>query len=447
MEAKAFQRDIYNLVKSGCSVFCLEKPAPFFLLKRILHFFGFSLLVVMSTLYVTSTISHASGFALYLAGATEVAQSGSVIAHTEGAGSNFYNPALLPDLEGTQISMGTLPIKVSSDYKSERTGNHADTKSNVVYPSFLFLSHKINDKFSAGLGVNNVFGLGIEWPDDWEGRYISTKSELTIFNINPNIAWKVTEKLTLAGGFDVLLGNCVFEQKIPSIAFDGVQKIKLDGEGYGFNLGMLFRVTEKLAIGMSFRSRIKLKLDGDIKFKGVSTVFFPDRKVKLDMDLPACIFTGISYKLSEKIIIEIGSKWEGWSTYKQLNLKFNSPIPALGAGTSYKIKKDWKDVYSFNVGMKYKIDPTLFISTGYQHEGNPVPSHTFDPSVPVAAKDELAFGVQKTFDKFIVALAYNYQKYRSMQKNNNVVGFSSDPANGKFDADIHIGGITVMYLF
>ncbi len=117
-------------------------------------------------LHVTSTPSNASGFALYTSGATELAQCDSVVAHTEGSASNFYNPALLPELDGTQIEIGTILLKPSVDFKSD-TGGTSSTKSNIFFPSTLFLSHKINDRFSAGLGVNSTFGLGTEWRDNW----------------------------------------------------------------------------------------------------------------------------------------------------------------------------------------------------------------------------------------------------------------------------------------
>jgi len=365
-------------------------------------------------LHVTSTPSNASGFALYTSGATELAQCDSVVAHTEGSASNFYNPALLPELDGTQIEIGTILLKPSVDFKSD-TGGTSSTKSNIFFPSTLFLSHKINDRFSAGLGVNSTFGLGTEWRDNWDGRYIATYSDLETFNINPNLAWKVSGKLTLAGGIDILLGDALLKRKMPSAIFDPAlglgpedvnSKIKADGEGYGYNLGILYKITEDIAFGMSYRSRIKLKLDGDIEWAqvGASTISIVDTGVKVNLDLPAQLFAGISYEPSENLILEIGGKWEDWSSYKNIKLRADQ---AIFSGSNINIiSKDWKDAYGFNAGIKYNIDPKLSISAGYLHEGNPVPSDTFEPSVPVSDRDDFSFGIQETFSKLCSEFGY-----------------------------------------
>jgi len=411
----------------------------------------FGLTVFLLGSHLTSTPSNASAFALYTTGATELAQCDSVIAHTEGSASNFWNPALLSELDGTHMEIGTIPLHPSVDFKSDLTGEKASVKSKIFYPSTLFISHKINEKLSAGLGVNSTFGLGTEWRDDWEGRYIATNSELETFNINPNLAWKVSDKLSLACGFDILLGDVWLDQKIdplllnPALA-DGDSKLEATGEGYGYNLGILYKFAEDLAFGMSYRSRIKLKLEGDMKWTQVG-IPIVDTGVKTDLNLPARLFAGIAYKPSENILLEIGGKWEEWSSYKHLKLK--ADLPVFFGSDVYIIPKDWRDVYSFNFGIKYTIDPTLSISAGYSHEGNPIPSHTFEPAIPGSDKNWFSFGIQKNIGKFKIALSYLYDSYESRNKNNNVTGFSVSAitANGKYEQDIHMGGLSVAYTF
>ncbi len=422
----------------GCNEYVKWSYKENRLLKAVtLGLFGLTLLGL--ALHVTSTPLNASGFALYTSGSAELAQCDSVIAHTEGPASNFWNPALLPELDGTQIEVGTIPLKLSVDFKSDSTGQRTSTKSNICFPSTLFLSHRINDRFSAGLGVNNTFGLGTYWRDNWEGRYIATTSELETYNINPNLAWKVSDKLILAGGFDILLGDAKLEQKtiINPLLPDGNQKTEGDGEGYGYNLGILYKISEDLSLGMSYRSGIKLKLDGnfDVTLQGASVLA---TGVKVDLNLPAQLFTGISYNASENIILELGGQWEDWSSYRNIKLRFDGPMPPA------IIEKNWKDVYGFKAAIKYNIDPTLSISAGYWHEGNPVPSDTFEPAIPGADKNYFSVGMQKTLNKLNIALSYCYDKYDSRHKNNNV---GEGLADGKYESDIHMIGLSVSYRF
>lgn len=324
---------------------------------------------------------------------------------------------------------------------------------NVFYPFTLFITHKINERFSAGLGVNSTFGLGTEWPDDWEGRYIATKSDLETLNINPNLAWKVSDNVTLAAGFNILFGDTACEQKIDPLLLnpalpDGHSKMTGDGEGYGYNMGILYKVSDDLAFGAAYRSGIKLKLKGDVKWTQPGAGVLVDTGATVDLDLPAQCFAGVSYRPSENMIVEIGGKWEGWSSYKNVTIKADQVILLWGSNEN-KITKKWKDVYGFNVGIKYNIDPTLSIAAGYLHEGNPVPSETFEPSVPVSDRDDFSFGIQKIFGRFKVALAYLYDKYESRNKNNSVSGYSATgiTANGKYEQHVHMVGLSVGYAF
>jgi long-chain fatty acid transport protein len=148
------------------------------------------------------------------------------------------------------------------------------------------------------------------------------------------------------------------------------------------------------------------------------------------------------------MIVEIGGKWEGWSSYKNVTINADQVIFLWGSNKN-KITKNWKDVYGVNMGIRYNIDPTLSIAAGFLHEGNPVPSETFEPSVPASDRDDFSFGVQKIFGEFKVALAYLYDKYESRNKNNSLSGYSVTgiTANGKYEQHVHMVGLSVSYIY
>ena len=196
------------------------------------------LLAFVSVIF-SSNIVYASGYAVYTQGAKELGMLNAVVAHSEGPASNFYNPALINDLDGTQFEIGTTIIYPSREY-SDLTGNTTDGKTTVFFPSTLFLSHKLNESLSLGFGVYSPFGLGTKWPKGWDGRYLTTEGNLTTFNFNPNIAWKISDRLSLAGGIDYLYGDAILKRKIDLASLipypgypDGSQKFAGDGDGWG----------------------------------------------------------------------------------------------------------------------------------------------------------------------------------------------------------------------
>jgi len=146
----------------------------------------------------------ASGFGIFTQGATGLGQGNAVVAHSSGPSAVYFNPALIAQTQGTQFEIGTTALFPNREFTSDATGKSEETEDTVYFPSTLYLTHAVKDGLVLGLGVFNPFGLGTEWPKDWEGRYIATKSTITTFNINPVVAWQATRDLALAVGVDFL---------------------------------------------------------------------------------------------------------------------------------------------------------------------------------------------------------------------------------------------------
>lgn len=397
--------------------------------------------------------ANASGFALYTHGARELGRINSVVASPEGPVSSFFNPATLSELPGNQIEAGAVFIFPSVKFKSASTGKTEETKSQVFYPSTLFGVYHLNDTFTLGIGVNNPFGLGIEWPEDWEGRYITTNAEMETFLFNPNLAWKVTDKLTLAGGVDLLLGDSTLENNInlssaatglPFSLPDAKQKFSGDGYGWGYNLGVLWKIKKSLSLGVSYRSGIDLELEGDVNFSDVHALAatnFQNTGGKTEVNLPPQVFTGLAYQVNDNLIVEIGGRWEGWSRYEKLRIDFDQqPIPGK---SSEIIPKNWKDTFTFNTGARYSVNPTIDILLGYLYEDNPVPDDTFEPSVLASEKHMWSLGVAKRFGRVKTAITYLYGKYKDRDKDNQVGAEYGSTANGEYEQDAHMLGVSV----
>ncbi len=385
-----------------------------------------------------ATTVNASGFALYTHGARELGRINSVVASPEGPVSSFFNPATLSELPENQIEAGAVFIFPSVKFKSASTGKTKETKSQVFFPSTLFGAYHLNDTFTLGIGINSPFGLGTQWPENWEGRYITTNAEMETFLFNPNLAWKVTDTLTLAGGVDFLLGDATFENYI-SPSFPGAKReFSGNGHGWGHNLGVLWKIKKDLSLGVSYRSGIDLKIEGDVSFSGVPAgVPLQNTGGETTINLPPQIFTGLAYQVNDNLVVEIGGRWEGWSRYKELRIDFDQPV---GGESSNITQKNWKDTLTFNTGARYSVDPTLDILLGYLYEDNPVPDDTFEPSVPASEKHMWSIGAAKRFGSVNTAITYLYGKYNDRDKTNSV-GDSS--ANGEYEQNTHMLGMSV----
>ncbi len=392
--------------------------------------------------------AYGSGFGIFTQGASALGQADAVVAHTDEPSAIFFNPALINSLPGTPIEVGTTLIYPSREFTSDATGDTSKTDTDLFYPSTFFITHTFNDKVSAGLGVFNPFGLATEWKDDWEGRYITTKAEVETYNFNPVVSYRVMPSVSIAAGIDFLLLDATLEKKIPLGPGlpDAGQKFSGDGDGIGYNLGILVNMTDSISLGVSYRSEIDVDIDGDVKFDLPDpslTTMLPNTGGKTNITLPQQVFAGISFEVSDQLTAEVGLRWEGWSSYKELKIELDKPV-GYPPQTYVTEEKDWHDTYAVNLGVKYRVNEIVSLLAGYLYGEDPIPNSTFEPSVPDADSHLFCVGTDMEFNKLKIALSYAYQLLEERDKDNHVGGGT---ANGKYDSDLHMLGVSLVYGF
>jgi long-chain fatty acid transport protein len=398
--------------------------------------------------------AHASGFGIFTQSASSLGQGSAVVAHTDSPSTIFFNPALMNRLDGTQIELGTTLLFPHREFKSASSGNTFEAKDEVFFPSTFFITHKFNQKFSAGLGVFNPFGLGSDWGDSWEGRYLATKSEMTTFDINPSISFQITPILSIGVGIDILILDTTLQNKINLTALnqafgnplgtdplpDVGQKFKGDGTGIGYNIGILFDATKDISLGASYRSEIKVGIKGQGTFDQQIPGVLENSSGRADIKLPQQVFAGIAYKGFAPLTLETGMRWEGWSSFKQLQVNFAN-------GTSVTQPRNWKDTFAFTAGAQYKFNDMVTLRGGYLYGRNPVPDSTFEPAIPDSDTHLFCIGTGLNFKQFGLDLAYAYQMQDDRTKNNNISDLFGATANGHYTTDIHLLAASLKYKF
>ncbi|MGK2906863.1 MAG: OmpP1/FadL family transporter [Desulfuromonadales bacterium] len=418
----------------------------------------------------------ASGFGVFTQGASGLGQANSVVAHTTGPSSLYFNPALLNDVPGRQIEVGTTLITADREIDLD-SGGHENGKSEVDFPSTFYYTQQINDRISAGLGVFFPFGLSNKWDSDYEGRYIGTSGEVTSVNFNPAVSYKVNDKLSLAAGLDVLYFTATLKSKVnQSAAYliaqsqgaplppltsplpDIEQKFEGHDWGFGYNLGALLKATDRISIGATYRSHIDVDpghVNGSVSFDNVSPYLaslFPSGDGDSSLRLPAQATAGLAVQVIEPLIIEVGARWEDWDSYDELKVNFDNPV--LGQ-TSNISPRDWHSTWSYNIGGQYRLNETVALNAGYLYGENPVPSDTFEPLIPDTDVHLFTVGTDLSFGAWTISGAFGLEHHEDRDKNNSVgdplgsliTGQSVGTANGEFQTDIYLVALSVGYKF
>ncbi|GAC1467264.1 MAG: outer membrane protein transport protein [Desulfuromonadaceae bacterium] len=402
------------------------------------------------TFFRTASPAYGSGFGIFTQGASALGQADAVVAHTDGPSAIFFNPALLNKLPGTQAEIGTTLLFPTRDFRNTATGATASTEDTLYYPSTFYVSHTFNDKISAGLGVFNPFGLGTEWNGTWDGRYIATKSKIETFNINPVVSCQITPDLSFAAGLDVILLDATLEKKVnlsPLGLPDANQKFKGDGTGVGYNLGVAYNVGHDVSLGASYRSEVEIDVKGNVNFDLPSPLLagaLPNTGGKTTITLPRQLLAGVAYQANDRLTVETGFRWEEWRSFKESKVELNQPVAGQ---TTITESKNWHDTFAVNVGGKYRLNDTFTLLAGYLYGWNAVPDDTFEPSVPDANTHLFCLGTDMEFNNIKLAVSYAYQLQEERSKNNTVGATAGGAANGTYNADIHLLGLSVTYRF
>jgi long-chain fatty acid transport protein len=392
--------------------------------------------------------AHASGYAVFTHGASALGQGNAVTAHTQSPSTIFYNPALMNKLEGTQVEVGTTAIVSSHQFESNQPGGSSTSNDSTFFPSTFYATHKFNDSLSAGLGVFNPFGLGTKWGTSWDGRYQATKSELTTFDINPVVSYRIIPSLAVAVGLDVVLLDATLERNLPPNALrptaDTGQKFKGDGTGVGYNVALAYDINKDITLGASYRSSTFVEVKGDSSTSPSLPQIGLDSGGKTSIRLPQQATAGLAWQVSAPLILEAGVRWEGWSAFKELQLSLdnNTPLPAT--------PRNWHDTFGANLGGRYRLNDTVALMAGYVYGNSAVPASTFDPSIPDAATHVFCVGTDLEFQRFKIALSYAYQLYQNRAKGDDPAGTrlaAPFNAEGTYKSDAHLIAMSLGYKF
>lgn len=232
-------------------------------------------LVLLLTVLLTGN-SFSSGFQINEHGAKAMSLAGAFTALANDPSAVYFNPAGLIYLSGTQISFGSTYIRPSGSFVGPSPSTtKSDLKNRFFTPINFYITHKINDDMAVGFGVNNPFGLGTEWEDNWVGRYNAVKTEIRVFNFTPVFSYRVSDQFSIGIGANIAYADVQISRALPAaltpplvpavvVLPDG--KINLEGDdiAFGFNVSVLYRANEQWSFGASYKHELAFDFEGDI---------------------------------------------------------------------------------------------------------------------------------------------------------------------------------------
>lgn len=417
-----------------------------------------------------ASAAQAAGFMLteQSAGALGRAYAGVGVDGTDLSGV-YYNPATMTLHPGTQIQAGV--VAVGLDLAYEGNAKHPGTENGQYNTQPIphgYISHQLSDSMWVGLAMTVPFGMGTEYDDNWKYSNRGISAEVLTFDFNPNVAWKLSDQLSLGAGISIQYAAADLKKRSDktllnnSFSLDG--EIDADSWAWGFNVGLMWSPLENLRFGLSYRSKINHHADGDMDINN-ARMNLPDgssmdatellnqkapgllgtHAATASLSTPAWAMATAAWDVSDLLSLYATFRWTDWSSFKTLSIDAGSyGTESLGD----TIKNNWQDAYLFSVGADLRFTNWWTFRAGIGYETSPID----DPSYRTAIIPDA--------DRWWFAIGSSFQATDNMQidvsaamlhgtgERDLYADEGSDTVVGRFDKlDAYLFGVQLVYKF
>lgn len=403
----------------------------------------------------------ASGFSIFEQGAKASGLAGAYVALADDASANWYNPANLVWLEGSQFQIGGNLITVGGD--TELTAQDPsfgifvpttfEPESSIETPINAYYTTKVNANIAWGIGLTTPFGLVTEWVDR-PVTFSAARSELQTFVINPNIAFRMTRNVSLALGVDYMFADVKeFSREVP-IDLDGnplngpevigFSNLSGDGDETSWNIALSYK-GQSSAFGLTYRDGFDLELDGQVDYAdfGPLLALFPSSSGLASFGLPAQAQAGYGFQLGQNATVEVDVAWAEWSAFDaiRIDLDVNTPF-----SQDLEIREDWDDTMSYRIGVAWASGPNTEWRFGAVRDESPIPEEYLRPSIPDADRTGLTIGFGfegNSFDVDLYYMALDFDEITAVSGAPDSEGVIA----GTYDSFTHLAGIGLNWRF
>ena len=360
-----------------------------------------------------------------------------------GASSIFYNPGALAAMKNNySFEVGANLINSHIIYQSTASMYKAETDNPFGTPMHLYGAAKLGDKLTLGLGFYTPYGSTTQWPEDWAGQYLIEKISLKAYFIQPSLSYNLSDKVSLGAGLVLAQGQVDVQKGLP---YSTDSYVQLQGSDFnlGFNAGVYFQATPKLAIGLDYRSKIDMEVEGgEADFHipiGLQTIVAADNKFSAVLPLPANLDFGISYQVTPKLLAAVEVNYVFWSSYKELNFTFEENGDLLDNSNP----RNYKNTFIPRLGLEYQLNSFLTVRAGGYYDQTPTDAKNFSPETVSLDTWAYTFGLSATaFKNLGFELTYLGTHGQEAIKSYEPSGFE-----GRYKSSSSIFGFGINYNF
>lgn len=283
-----------------------------------------------------------------------------------------YNPAGMTLNTTSGLQTGLTMAQIHSKI---RGAEDQKAKMNFGVPlPHAFGQYKINDRWTAGLGIYAPFGLKTRYKRNSFVAAEGVNSELEIIDIAPAVAFKATDKLSLGASVIAryIHGNMTNTMPTNTPYGTGFSEFDLDGWTAAWTIGALYEFTPQTRMGISYKAKSMQTVKGKHRLSGFNTLPFPYPNMNQTVDngeaspdLPQSVLVSAYHQPAQKIGLSASVRWTDWKdSFQEFGMS-----SSLGGKV---VNESWRETWTVSFGADYYLNDNWTLRAGTAWDQSPV---------------------------------------------------------------------------
>jgi len=352
-------------------------------------------------------------------------------------GAMTANPAGLGSLSAPQLDLDLGFLSANGYFTNAYNPNAQLHDSTGFIPDVAFGTPLQSHRIGIGFSIVPDTALAGSWNyNDPPGGVGGTsygaqqiKSEIVAVRAAAGIGFALTKKISIGGtvGIDYnenrLRTPYVFQEQPVLVGLKTLLNLKTTGYGWNGTLGVLYRPTAKVQIGLNYLSKTTIRStgqasgDADAQFATLGLNAPPTFHYDAEVTnvLPDEFSSGLSWNFRPRLRAVGQFDWIRWgAAFHQLPVNLtngsNSSINSLVGSTSLQdyVPLSWQDQHVYRVGLEGLATESSTLRAGFSHANSPVPDGTLTPLTAAIMENSLSAGWMYRWRKFKFDAAYQH---------------------------------------
>lgn len=339
---------------------------------------------------------------------------------TRSAAAQLINPATMSFQGDNLTTFNVMVLDLNMDY-SDNNGGEAGSAHTVMPTLGVFHTHRLNEKWHAGISVGALGGSGVDYGNSWAGAPLLSDINLSVIGISPSVSYQVSEALSL--GATLYVNWASMEQSSSALNFE-----KDSDWSTGYGLGMMYK-PEDWAVGLSYRSKLENEFDLDTNL--------PMGSVSTSTMLPSIVDLSGRYPVSDTVDLLATIQYQRWSEFDKTTLEVGQ--------LSADILREWDDVWRYGIGADIQANEDWRVKVGFAYETSPQDDPALQwVDIPVGEQFHYSLGAETKYKETTIDIYYQFTDMGTVAMD-RTIALNNLNVDGRFDGQMHFIGMNVTF--